>query len=33
VDEVGPVDGDETDQANVVYRRPDGDSGPDEQEP
>jgi ribosome hibernation promoting factor len=28
-----PVDGDETDQANVVYRRPDGDSGPDEQEP
>ena len=30
----GPVDGDETDQAEVVYRRPDGDdSGPDEQEP
>jgi ribosome hibernation promoting factor len=28
-----PVDGDETDQANVVYRRPDGDSGPGEQEP
>jgi ribosomal subunit interface protein len=28
-----PVDGDETDQANVVYRRPDGDSGPDEPEP
>jgi ribosomal subunit interface protein len=28
-----PVDGDETDQANVVYRRPDGDSGLDEQEP
>jgi ribosomal subunit interface protein len=27
-----PVDSDETDQANVVYRRPD-DSGPDEQEP
>jgi ribosomal subunit interface protein len=33
VDEVGPVDGNETDQADVVYRRPDGDSGPDEQEP
>jgi ribosomal subunit interface protein len=32
-DEGGPVDADETDQANVVYRRPDGDSGPDEQEP
>jgi putative sigma-54 modulation protein len=32
-DEGGPVDGNETDQANVVYRRPDGDSGPDEQEP
>jgi putative sigma-54 modulation protein len=29
----GPVDGDETDQANVVYRRPDGDTGPDEPEP
>ena len=29
----GPVDGDETDQAKVVYRRPDGDSGPDEPEP
>ena len=28
-----PVDGNETDQANVVYRRPDGDSGPGEQEP
>jgi ribosomal subunit interface protein len=28
-----PVDGDETDQAKVVYRRPDGDSGPDEPEP
>ncbi len=27
------VDGDETDQAKVVYRRPDGDSGPDEPEP
>jgi putative sigma-54 modulation protein len=27
-----PVDGNETDQANVVYRRPDGDSGPDEDE-
>jgi ribosomal subunit interface protein len=30
---VGAVDDDETDQAEVVYRRPDGDSGPDEQEP
>ena len=29
----GPVDDDETDQAKVVYRRPDGDSGPGEQEP
>ena len=29
----GPVDGDETDQAKVVYRRPDGVSGPDEPEP
>ena len=29
----GPVDGDETGQAKVVYRRPDGDSGPDEPEP
>ena len=29
----GPVDGDETEQAEVVYRRPDGDSGPDEPEP
>jgi ribosomal subunit interface protein len=29
----GPVDDDETDQAQVVYRRPDGDSGPGEQEP
>jgi len=28
-----PVDGDETDQAKVVYRRPHGDSGPDEPEP
>jgi ribosome hibernation promoting factor len=28
-----PVDDNETDQANVVYRRPDGDSGPGEQEP
>jgi ribosomal subunit interface protein len=28
-----PVDGDATDQAKVVYRRPDGDSGPDEPEP
>jgi ribosomal subunit interface protein len=32
-DEGGPVDGDETGQAKVVYRRPDGDSGPDEPEP
>jgi ribosomal subunit interface protein len=31
--EGGPVDDDETDQAKVVYRRPDGDSGPDEPEP
>jgi ribosomal subunit interface protein len=29
----GPVDGDETEQAEVVYRRPDGDSGPGEPEP
>jgi ribosomal subunit interface protein len=29
----GPVGGDETDQAKVVYRRPDGVSGPDEPEP
>jgi ribosomal subunit interface protein len=29
----GPVEGDETDQAKVVYRRPDGVSGPDEPEP
>ncbi len=32
-DQAGPVDGDETDQAKVVYRRPDGDSGPDHPEP
>jgi putative sigma-54 modulation protein len=32
-DQGGPVDGDETDQAKVVYRRSDGDSGPDEPEP
>jgi putative sigma-54 modulation protein len=32
-DQAGPVDGDETDQAKVVYRRPDGDSGPDEPGP
>jgi putative sigma-54 modulation protein len=32
-DREGPVDGDETEQAKVVYRRPDGDSGPDEPEP
>jgi putative sigma-54 modulation protein len=30
-DQGPPVDGDETDQAKVVYRRPDGVSGPDEQ--
>ena len=28
-----PVHGDKTDQAEVVYRRPDGDSGLDEPEP
>jgi ribosomal subunit interface protein len=33
VDEGGPGDADETDQADVVYRRPDGGPGPDEQEP
>jgi putative sigma-54 modulation protein len=32
-DEDNPVDNDETEQARVVYRRPDGVSGPDEQEP
>ena len=32
-DREGPVDADETDQAKVVYRRPDGVSGPDEPEP
>jgi len=32
-DEDGPVDADETDQAKVVYRPPDGVSGPDEPEP
>jgi ribosomal subunit interface protein len=32
-DQEGPVDGDETEQAKVVYRRPDGVSGPDEPEP
>lgn len=32
-DQDGPVDDDKTDQAQVVYRPPDGDSGPDEQEP
>ena len=31
--DTGPVDDDETEQARVVYRRPDGVSGPDEQEP
>jgi ribosomal subunit interface protein len=29
----GPVDDEETGQAEVVYRRPDGDSGPDTPEP
>jgi ribosomal subunit interface protein len=29
----GPVDGDETDQAKVVYRRPDGDPGSGGTEP
>jgi ribosome hibernation promoting factor len=32
-DQEGPVDGDDTEQAKVVYRRPDGVSGPDEPEP
>jgi ribosomal subunit interface protein len=32
-DQGGSVDNDETEQAQVVYRPPDGDSGPDEQEP
>jgi ribosomal subunit interface protein len=32
-DQDGPVDDNKTDQAQVVYRPPDGDSGPDEQEP
>jgi putative sigma-54 modulation protein len=32
-DQEGHGDDNETDQAPVVYRRPDGDSGPDEQEP
>jgi putative sigma-54 modulation protein len=32
-DQEGPVDGDDTDQAKVVYRRSDGVSGPDEPEP
>ena len=32
-DQGGPVDGDETDQAKVVYRRPGGRSGPDEPGP
>ena len=32
-DQEVPVEDDETDQAKVVYRRPDGDSGPDEPEP
>jgi ribosomal subunit interface protein len=32
-DREGPVDDDETDQAKVVYRRPDGVSGADEPEP
>jgi ribosomal subunit interface protein len=32
-DAAGPVDDDETDQAKVVYRRPDGDTGSDKAEP
>ena len=32
-DRGGSVDNDKTEQAQVVYRPPDGDSGPDEQEP
>jgi ribosomal subunit interface protein len=32
-DQGGSVDNDKTEQAQVVYRPPDGDSGPDEQEP
>jgi hypothetical protein len=32
-DEGDPGDDDATDQARVVYRPPDGDSGPDEPEP
>jgi ribosomal subunit interface protein len=32
-DEDAPVDGDETDQAKVVYRRPHGDAGANEPEP
>jgi ribosomal subunit interface protein len=32
-DRDAPGDGDETDQAKVVYRRPDGDAGADEPEP
>ena len=31
--DTGPVDHDKTEQAPVVYRRPDGVSGPDGQEP
>ena len=32
-DQEVPVEDDETDQAKVVYRRPDGDTGADEPEP
>jgi ribosomal subunit interface protein len=32
-EEAGPVDDEETDHGKVVYRRPDGDSGPDKPEP
>ncbi len=32
-DQQGPVDGEKTDQAKVVYRRPDGVSRPDESAP
>jgi ribosomal subunit interface protein len=32
-DDDRPVDNDKTEQTQVVYRRPDGVSGPDEQEP
>jgi ribosomal subunit interface protein len=32
-DQQAPVEDDETDQAKVVYRRPDGDTGADQPEP